>query len=678
MRLILLFFTFSYTLLGLSAYAQDETLTDSVLNEITVVGFSKGESVLKQSATITFLQPKDYEVFSPANPVMAWNTMPGVNLEQRAIGSYRINIRGSSLRSPFGVRDVKVYWNGIPFTEANGSTALNTLSMHQMKRVEVIKGPSGSLYGAGLGGVVHLSNFPEQEKSPLTVQLTAGSFERLQLAASGQFNHNKAKTYYSFNHNQTLGYRDHNALNRQVYQLSHQQRINDNNQLELHALFSDLYYEIPGGLTQEQFDENPRQARARSAEQNASIDQQTILLGTNYLGFINEKLSHSTNVGLTLTVFENPFILDYKEETNREIALRHQWTYQHYTGTLEWQWDAGFEYQYANNEANNYGNVTGEKDTVRFKDQLNIDRKTFFAQLQLSKGAWNATLGLSSNLSTYEVDRNENAFAAPFTFRRNFDNELIPRFALQYEWTEKQSTFASVSEGFSSPTLDEIRTNEGSINRNLQAEQGITYELGHKLYQQNWQLDASVFYSQLDESITTFTDANGVGLFRNSGGTTQYGLELGVSARLYQSSTFFVKRLTARTAYQYYQFNFRDYQKRENDFSGNSLPGVPNHSFNQLLNLKLANRFNLNIHYRYVSETPLNDANNIYAEEFHLINMKLSKSFTVSGLAFNAFIGAENLLDYRYSLGNDLNAFGGRFFQPAPGRNFYAGIRFRF
>ncbi len=127
-----------------------QALSDSVLQEVKVNGFSKDENILWQSAAIALLQPTDYELFSTTNPVMAWNALPGVNLEQRAIGSYRINIRGSSLRSPFGVRDVKVYWNGIPFTEANGSTALNTLSMSQLANFEVIKGPAGSMYGAGL------------------------------------------------------------------------------------------------------------------------------------------------------------------------------------------------------------------------------------------------------------------------------------------------------------------------------------------------------------------------------------------------------------------------------------------------------------------------------------------------------------------------------------------------
>jgi iron complex outermembrane receptor protein len=39
------------------------------------------------------------------------------------------------------------------------------------------------------------------------------------------------------------------------------------------------------------------------------------------------------------------------------------------------------------------------------------------------------------------------------------------------------------------------------------------------------------------------------------------------------------------------------------------------------------------------------------------------------------FAGVDNLLDATYSLGNDLNAFAGRFYQPAPTRNGYGGVK---
>lgn len=651
-----------------------EIRNDSILEVVTVVGFSKGEQINRQSAPIAYLSAKDLANFSPHNPVMAWNTLPGINLEQRAIGSYRVSIRGSSIRSPFGVRDVKVYWNGLPFTEANGSTALNLLSNSQMQELEVVKGPAGSLYGAGLGGVMQISNFPSSLKNPLQVQLSGGSFNQWNATLKGQLQSGKWNTFYAVDHQQTGGYRDHNALKRQNYQLSSRYLINSNHVLDFHLLYNELFYEIPGGLNAEQFEVDPRQARPGSASQNASIDQKTIFSGIGYTSFFGKNLSQSTHVAGTFTWFENPFILDYKRDQNREIALRHQWTYDMTLGATNWQWDAGLEWQYGNNTANNYGNVNGQKDSIRFADDLIIDRQLFFLQTTIDYQKWHLTIGLSSNLLQYEVNRKVNAFAEPFEFKRNFDNEVIPRFALRYQWTPQQMTYASLSEGFSSPTLDEIRTNEGSINRNLQAERGRTYELGHKYYGNRVQLDATVFYTALRETITTYTNEDGVVLFRNAGATNQLGTELGTTINWFKNRNQIPSQITSRTSYNFYQFTFDNYQKKDEDYSGNLLTGVPQHAFNQMLNFTFAESINLNVHYRYVSKTPLTDDNEIWANSYHLLNAKIN--YNPSFMSdFNFFGGVENIFNTTYSLGNDLNAFGGRYYQAAPGMNFYLGIK---
>lgn len=659
--------------LHFSLHAQ-ETKNDSILEVVTVTGFSKGEQINRQSAPIAYLSPKELGQFSPYNPVMAWNSLPGVNLEQRAISSYRVSIRGSSIRSPFGIRDVKVYWNGLPFTEANGTTALNLFSNTQMQELEVVKGPAGSLFGAGLGGVMQISNFPSQQESPLQINLSAGSFDQYNVGLKGQIKSGKWTTFYAVDQQQNDGYRDHNALNRQNYQLSTRYQISENHQLDFHLLYNDLFYEIPGGLNADQFAEDPTQARAGSAPQNSSIDQKTVFYGVGYTSFFGENLSQSTHIAGTYTWFQNPFILDYKEDQNREIAIRHQWTYEMNLEKIDWQWDAGLEWQYADNSANNYGNVDGQKDSIRFADKLNIDRKLFFLQTQIDYQKWQLTLGVSSNLLEYGVNRQVNAFADPFQFNRNFDNELIPRIALSHQWSPKNMTFASLSEGFSSPTLDEIRTNEGSVNRNLEAERGKTYELGHKYYGKRVQLDATFFYSALRETITTYTNSDGVVLFRNAGATNQLGTEWGLNINWYTSKKGFINELNSRASYNFYQFTFDGYEKEGVDFSGNLLTGVPQHTFNQTLNFKMVKRLNLNLHYRFVSETPLTDDNEIFAEPYHLLNANLD--FKLPGsLKINVFGGTENIFNTTYSLGNDLNAFGGRYFQPAPSRNFYVGLR---
>ena len=96
--------------------------------------------------------------------VNAMNTIPGVRMEERSPGSYRLSIRGSLLRSPFGVRDVKIYFDEMPLTDAGGNTYLNAIDFHGIQNIEVLKGPDGSLFGANSGGVVLLNPISKYDK----------------------------------------------------------------------------------------------------------------------------------------------------------------------------------------------------------------------------------------------------------------------------------------------------------------------------------------------------------------------------------------------------------------------------------------------------------------------------------------------------------------------------------
>ena len=47
-------------------------------------------------------------------------------------------------------------------------------------------------------------------------------------------------------------------------------------------------------------------------------------------------------------------------------------------------------------------------------------------------------------------------------------------------------------------------------------------------------------------------------------------------------------------------------------------------------------------------------------------------------ILMDLFAGVDNAFDVTYSLGNDINATGGRYFNAAPGVNYYGGVSFRY
>jgi iron complex outermembrane receptor protein len=139
-----------------SAIAQKDTLviqdSSEYLTEIVVEAFQYNRDILEVPAAVSVLNTAALERYDNTSLVTAFNTLAGVRMEERSPGSYRLSLRGSSQRSPYGIRNVKVYWNDLPFTDAGGNTYLNLLDAEHIQHAEIIKGPSSSLYGAGTGG----------------------------------------------------------------------------------------------------------------------------------------------------------------------------------------------------------------------------------------------------------------------------------------------------------------------------------------------------------------------------------------------------------------------------------------------------------------------------------------------------------------------------------------------
>lgn len=674
---------FSSTTLSVPAsgeYTARLERSDNALSEVVVSSFQTERPLLVQAAGISRVSESELYRFNETSIVHAFNTKPGIRVEERAPASYRISIRGSSLRSPFGVRNTKVYWNDIPFTAADGTTPLNLLDLSNIENTEIIKGPAGSIYGAGNGGVISFTSKQRVDENRISTDLTVGDFglTRYRIGIEQQLENGGISASYA--KQKADGYRDHTAMDREVFQIAGHFNPSDKQKITTQLLYSDLFYELPGALTAAQLEENPRQARPGSASQNASIALKSMYgtIGQEYR--FSPKTFNKSSVYINTVDFENPFNLDYKKETQFSYGGRTSFTHDGTLANIPIRLIGGGEYQLAKTAAQNFGNRNGVADTIRFSDDLITTTAFVFQQIEAElSDKLLFTIGLSENFSMFDISRNIDARrGVPSAANRRFDPVIIPRIALSAKLNETSAVHGSVSSGFSPPTIDEVRTNEGSINLGLEAEKGVNYEIGYRgSYKQGMvNLDVSAFYFNLDQTITTFTNEQGVVLFRNAGATDQKGIEAMVDYALIRNQLTFVQEIKLSHAFTGHYFTFSNFSKGTNDFSGNDLTGVaPNTLVNQV-DIRTKAGIYLNFTHQYVDEIPLNDANTVYQEAYNLVNARMGwRSNLGVKWDMEVFAGVENLLNETYSLGNDLNAFGGRFYQPAPTRNYYGGIK---
>ena len=291
------------------------------------------------------------------------------------------------------------------------------------------------------------------------------------------------------------------------------------------------------------------------------------------------------------------------------------------------------------------------------------------------------TAGLSINALKYDINRLIDGFTnAPQRVSKKFETVWSPRLALSKVINENLSAHLSLSQGFSPPTTTEVRTNEGTLSLDLEPEKGTNYELNIRgsLWKDKLSFDLSAFHFALSETIVSNPNSDGVVLFNNAGETSQNGFELQLQAALLTRQNGMLRNINSSISYTHHDFEFRNYVKRGSDFSGNALPGTAPNTINWKVDFLLGAGFTLNLTYHYVDPIPLNDGNVVSSNAYHLVNTRLGYEYQGKKLNTLLFFGVDNLTNAQYSLGNDLNAFGRRYFQPAPDSNYYFGLKFKF
>ncbi|MGI4744130.1 MAG: TonB-dependent receptor [Janthinobacterium lividum] len=669
-----------------------DTINARALPSATVVGYGQRLPLLRTAAGVGVIDQTIIQRFNENSLASAVNTLPGVRLEERATASYRISVRGSTLRSPFGVRNVKLYYFDIPYTEANGTSPLNLLDPAQIGRIEVLKGPAGSVYGAGTGGVVRLENRrPLPGQSRAQVGYSAGSYGLRRFTAAAEVA-GQGTNYFraQYAHQQLSGYRQNSALRREVFALDGETSLSSKQTLAVHALYTDIDYQLPGGLTRAQMEQDPRQARPGTVAAPGTVTQkgayasQTGLLGVTHMYRFSEKWSTMATLFGRATHIQTPYLVDFERDASLGGGGRAALNYHTALAGRVLRVQGGGEFQASFLDGSSYQNLAGVPGPLRYNDEISTRMGFVFAQADYELPAgFLLTAGASYNRLRYQIARVSSAATNPtgYVSERNFQPQVLPRVALLKEITSQISAYASVSTGFSPPTEAELRPSDGSINQGLLAERGTSYEVGSRgtLLGGRLTFDVALFDFELRNTIVSRSDAQGTQLFANSGNTHQRGAEVAASGWLWRPATAASPTLPAGLrawgSYAYNHFRFGSYESATGQsFGGNKLTGTAPHTLSAGLDFSPALGFYLSPTASHQAALPLNDANTDYAAGYWVFGSRAGWRRTVfSKLEVDLYAGVDNAGDRHYSLGNDLNAFGGRYFQPAPGRNYYGG-----
>jgi len=227
----------------------------------------------------------------------------------------------------------------------------------------------------------------------------------------------------------------------------------------------------------------------------------------------------------------------------------------------------------------------------------------------------------------------------------SFD-EILPKISLSINPIDQFSTYISFSKGYKAGGFNS--TIEREEDESYKPEYSLNYEVGYKYKSLDKALtaSASIYFIDWKDQQITQTVPSGRGLMlKNAGESESYGIELETRYKLFDSFHISLNYGTMVARFIEYQ------QDDETNFSGNFIPYVPKYTLNTLIDYKLKLKNDqlkfiwFNINYNRFGKIYWNNANTNYQNDYGILNINISSKYKNFSFGF----WGKNLLNTTYN-----------------------------
>ena len=659
--------------LSLSVFAQ---VIDTIV-QIEEVSITSLKSPISRTAPIFRITSYDINHSDQYDYSRVLDRVSGVYMQTGALNTNRITIRGIGNRSPFSTNKIKAYLDEIPLSNGVGETVIEDIDMNFLESVNVWKGPASVLYGAGLGGMIHLKT---KNNSPVLFSQTKGT-AGISIGSFGLVNQQYLVQSQSargsslslqYNDLKSNGYRDNNHYKRRSAIVLAQTRSQPNDKITLMINLIGLKAEIPSSLNREDFINDPSQAAFSWKEVNGRENNKRILTGLSYQNRFKKKYNLATSI---FQIFQTndevrPFnILDeasystgYRVVLGREYKLSNNYKVVSQAGvegrheTSQWQ---TFE-----------TTLSGKGPSLSDQEELRHNLHTFI-QSSFKTGKYGiVTAGLSYGRSMYnylsfDIDSIEEA-----AIRYQLGGVFSPSLGYKFEYANNHNAGINISHGYSNPSIEESRLPNGQLNNNIKPEQGWNFELGFegRGTHTKWNYTLNMYIMKITDLLVAERLGPDEYLGINAGKTNHSGLEAFASYPIRLGSSFYLK---PAIYYTFTNHKFIYFQHNGFSFDGNQLTGSPKHKSQLSVDAFFPKGWSLRMTWNYVSSYPMDDSNLEYTNEYQLIDASILYQGQLKNFSYEFYMGLKNLTNEKYASMVQINAKG---FNGAPPRYFYPGL----
>lgn len=655
-------------------------------------------SELDTPAAVSVVQGEDMRQATPrVNLSESLTSVPGLQIQNRQNYSQdlQLSIRGFGSRSTYGVRGIRMYVDGIPATMPDGQGQTSNIDINSIESVDVLRGPFSALYGNASGGVMNVTT--ETGREPATIEASSyyGSFGswRYGLKATGAVGDGTqpGDVDYTVSSSRfaTHGYRDHSGAQKNLANAKLGVRIDDVSKLTLILNSVDTKANDPGGLSKSEWKDNPRQS-PRGDQYNMRKTIKQTQAGLRY----ERQLSEQDDLSVMMYAGErettqyqsiprapqlNPThaggVIDL---TRHYQGIDTRWTHRGELG-VPVTFTTGLNYENMSEDRKGYENfvMSGSTPVYGQKGQQRRNERNLMWNVDpYLQTAWQLTDKLSLDAgvrySSVWFDSNDH-YVTP----RNGDDsgeasyhKWLPAGSLKYAVTDAWNLYVAGGRGFETPTINELSYRSGGqsgLNFDLQPSTNTTWEVGSKTRVGNGLLTAALFQTDTENEIVTDASSGGRTTYKNAGKTRRQGAELSVDQQ-------FAGNWRAKMAWTYLNATYRTNVCNDGDCNGNRMPGIARNMGFASLGWQPESGWYAGADVRYMSDIQADDENTAKAPSYTVVGLNSGYKLNYGNWMMDVFGRVDNLFDREYVGSVIVNESNGRYYEPAPGRNYGVGL----
>ncbi|EPE9236975.1 TonB-dependent receptor PqqU [Klebsiella pneumoniae] len=623
--------------------------------------------------------------------------VPGLQVQNRQnyAQDLQLSIRGFGSRSTYGVRGLRIYVDGIPATMPDGQGQTSNIDIGSVDTIEVLRGPFSALYGNSSGGVINVTS--QTGTQPPTVEASSyyGSFGTWHYGmkatgAVGDGSHAGDVDYtVSTNRFTTHGYRDHSGARKNLANARLGVRINDVSKLTLLLNSVDIKANDAGGLTADEWRDNPRQS-PRGDQYNTRKNTRQTQAGLRY----ERQLSAQDDLSVMMYAGERETTQFQSIPRAPQLKPSHAGGVidltRHYQGIdtrlthrgellVPVTLTAGLDYENMSERRKGYENFVmvngapqyGEQGALRRNERnlmWNVDpylqtQWQLTDKLSLDAGVRYSSVWFDSNDYYITPGNGDDSGDASY-------HKWLPAGSLKYALTDAWNVYLSAGRGFETPTINELSyrsDNQSGLNFGLKPSTNDTVEIGSKTRIGNGLFTAALFQTNTDNEIVVDSSSGGRTSYKNAGKTRRQGMALGLDQQFGESW-----RLKA--AWTWLDATYRTNVCDDASCNGNRIPGIARNMGYASFGYQPEQGWYAGSDIRYMSDIMANDENTAKAPSWTVVGLTTGYKWSYGRMDMDLFGRIDNLFDREYVGSVIVNESNGRYYEPAPGRNYGIGL----